>query len=52
MRFVAVFIGGIVVGYTLHARKDQSIDQVATGMVSFMEKRTESLRSRINTSAN
>jgi hypothetical protein len=52
MRFVAVFIGGIVVGYTLHVKKDQSIDQIATGMVSFLENRTESLRSRVNTSAN
>jgi hypothetical protein len=52
MRFVAVFISGIVVGYTLHVKKDQTIDQVATGTIGFLEKSTETLRSRVTAPAN
>jgi F0F1-type ATP synthase assembly protein I len=50
MRFVVTFVSGIIVGYTLHIKKDQTIDSVAQGMVGFLERRAETFRSRITPS--
>lgn len=47
MRFVTSFVTGIVVGYMLHVKKDQSIDQLASGMVTFLENRAEGIRTRV-----
>ena len=53
MRFVVVFMTGITAGYMLHNRKDQTIESVATGAVSFLENRTSSIRRRFaDTSVN
>ncbi len=39
MRFVFVFVAGVTVGYTLHNRKDRTIDEVAGGVADFLEHR-------------
>lgn len=46
MRGTLVFVSGVAIGYTLHVKKDQTIDSVVTGFVQFMEKRTSSMRKR------
>lgn len=48
MRYVVVFSAGITAGYMLHSKKDQTIDSVATGLVGFIDKSSQKLRSRIN----
>ena len=49
MRFVVVFLSGVAVGYTLHIKKDQTIDSVATGAIEFLENRTSAMRKRLLT---
>jgi hypothetical protein len=48
MRYVTVFVAGIAAGYTLHIKKDQTIESVASSVVGFLDKRSEGLRSRIS----
>jgi len=48
MRYVVVFTIGIAAGYTLHSKKDQTIDSVATGLVGFLQRSSQKLQSRID----
>lgn len=50
MRYVVVFVAGIATGYTLHIKKDQTIETVANGVVRTVDKATGGLRSRISVS--
>jgi len=50
MRSVLVCAAGIILGYTLHSKKDQSIDSIANGIVDFIVKNRESVRRRIQSS--
>lgn len=47
MRFVMVCAAGVVLGYALHSRKDQSIDSIANGIVDFIAKNSTTVRKRL-----
>jgi hypothetical protein len=46
MRIVFVLAAGIIGGYALHSKKDQSIDSLATGAVDFITKNRKVVRDR------
>jgi hypothetical protein len=50
VRGMLTFVSGIAIGYTLHVKKDQTIDSVVTGFIQFLEKRTNSMRNRYQSS--
>jgi len=48
MRFVLAIALGLVGGYTLHSKKDQSIDSLANGVVDFIVKNRKSVADRFS----
>jgi hypothetical protein len=46
VRGTLVFVSGVAFGYTLHVKKDQTIDSVVTSFIQFLEKRTNSMKKR------
>lgn len=44
---MATFISGIVVGYILYGRKDQTIEQIVDKMYNGLEKIDAGVRSRV-----
>lgn len=48
MRFVLTLGAGIVLGYALHTKKDDSLDSIATGIVDFIISKRKVVRDRFS----
>lgn len=46
MRFVLAIAGGLIGGYFLHTKKDQTIDSLATGAVEFIVRNRKTVADR------
>jgi hypothetical protein len=46
MKFILTFGAGIAFGYTIHYKKDQTIESLVTGSLGFLEARAATLRNR------
>lgn len=45
MRIALSVAAGIIVGYSLHARKDETVDEIANSISDFFERRKKSMPS-------
>lgn len=46
VKFVLTLGAGIVLGYALHTKKDESLDTIATGIVDFIISKRKVVRDR------
>jgi hypothetical protein len=48
MRITLSVVAGIIIGYTLHVKKDETIDSVANGVVDFIARNRKSVADRFS----
>lgn len=52
MRFMLTFVSGIIVGYVLYGRKDQTIEQIVDTAYNGLTKIDKDLRTRVSNISN